>query len=77
MNINFVGSENIATYLAIIFATFSFSFFIWKILFLELEVFEVSYTKKVKQRSLWLIFSSLISLIIWWQLLQHLLSRLQ
>jgi hypothetical protein len=77
MNINFVRAENIPTYLAIIFATFCFSFFVWKMLFLELDIYGVNYTKKIKRRSLWLIFSNLLSLIIWWRVLQLLLSRLQ
>jgi hypothetical protein len=71
------GFENVPTYLAIILATFVFSFFVWKMLFLELDVYDVHYTKKIKRRSLWLIFSNLLSLIIWWRVLQLLLSRLQ
>lgn len=77
MNINLVGIEYIPTYLAIIFATFCFSFFVWKMLFLELDIHGVKYTNKLKRRSLWLIFSNLLSLIIWWRVLQLLLSRLQ
>lgn len=71
------GLENVPTYLAIILATFVFSFFVWKMLFLELDIHGVNYTKKIKRRSLWLIFSNLLSLIIWWRVLQLLLSRLQ
>ena len=77
MNINVVGLENLPTYLAIIGFTFVFSLLFWKTLFAELDVHEVKYTKKLKKRSLWLIFSNLLLLIIWWRVLQQLLSRLQ
>lgn len=77
MNINIVGFEYIPTYLAIIFATFCFSFFLWKLLYLELDIHNVKYTHKLKRRSLWLIFSSLLSLMIWLHVLKLLLSRLQ
>lgn len=71
------GLENVPTYLVIILATFIFSFFVWKMLFLELDINDVNYTNKIKKRSLWLIFLNLLSLIIWWRVLQLLLSRLQ
>ncbi len=77
MNINIVGFEYIPTYLAIIFATFCFSFFFWKLLYLELDIHNVKYTNRLKRRSLWLIFSSILSLMIWLHVLQLLLSRLQ
>ena len=70
-------TENIPNYLAIIGFTFVFSFLFWKTLFAELDVHEIKYTKKLKTRSLWLIFSNLLLLIIWWHVLQQLLSRLQ
>jgi hypothetical protein len=77
MDIKFTGLENVPTYLAIIVATSVFSFFSWKILFLELDAHEIKYTKKIKRRSLWLIFFNLLSLIVWWRIFQLLLSRLQ
>lgn len=77
MNYVITGTENIPTYLAIIGFTFLFSFFTWLCLFKELDIHEVKYTKKLKRRSLWLIFSNLLSLILWWRVLQLLLLRLQ
>lgn len=77
MNFVITGTENIPTYLAIIGFTFVFSYFTWFGIFKELDIHEVKYTKKIKRRSLWLIFSNLLLLIIWGRLLQLLLSRLQ
>ncbi len=71
------GLENVPVYIAIVLATFVFSFFLWQKLFSELDVMEIKYSNKIKQRSLWLIFLNLLSLIIWWQVLQRLLSLLQ
>lgn len=77
MNFVITETENIPTYLAIIGFTFVFSFLIWRTLFDELDVHEVKYTTKLKRRSLWLIFSNLLLLILWWRVFQLLLSRLQ
>jgi len=71
------GLEDVPIYLEIIVATFVFSFFVWRKLFIELDLHEIKYTEKIKRRSLWLIFFNLLSLIIWWHVLQLLLSQLQ
>jgi len=76
MNFNITGLEYMPTYLAIIGFTFVFSFFTWFCLFKELDIHEVKYTKKLKRRSLWLIFSNLLLLIVWGRALHLLLLRL-
>lgn len=75
--IKFTGLEYVPVYLAIIGFTFIFSFFASKRIFHELDMCEIKYPPKLKKRSLWLIFSSLLSIIIWLRVLQQLLSLLE
>ncbi|PJD94706.1 MAG: hypothetical protein CK425_10705 [Parachlamydia sp.] len=76
MNIVFTDLDRAWVYLAILFFTFAFSFFVWVKLFAELDYHEIKYTIKTKKRTLWVIYFNLVSLIIWWQVLQLLLSLL-
>ncbi len=77
MSIVFTEWDRTLVYLVIFVVTFLFSFLAWKTIFNELDYHEIRYTKKTKQRTLWLIYFSLVSAILWWYVLQQLLSRLQ
>ena len=77
MNIVFTEWDNAFVYLILFIVTFVISFLTWKTIFRELDYYEIKYTIKTKQRALWLIYSSLISVTLWWHVLQRLLSRLQ
>ena len=61
MNIVFTESDKALVYLVIFAFIFLFSFLIWKTIFNELDYYEVKYAKKTKQRTLWLIYFSLVS----------------
>ncbi len=76
MNIVFTEWDNALVYLLIFVACFVFAFFSWITIFRELDYYEIKYTSKTKRRTLWLIFSSLVSATLWLRILQLLLSRL-
>ena len=73
----FTGLEYVSVYLAIIDFTFIFSFFASKCIFHELDMCEINYPPKLKKRSLWLILSSVLSIVIWSRIFLRLLSLLQ
>ena len=77
MNIVFKEWDIALVYLVIFVVTFLFSFLAWKTIFNELDYYEIKYTKKTKQRTLWLIYFSLVSATLWLYVLQRLLFRLQ
>lgn len=76
MNIVFTEWDRALVYLGIFVITFLFSFLAWKTIFNELDYHEIKYTKQTKQRTLWLIYFSLVSTTLWLYALQQLLSRL-
>lgn len=77
MKIVFTEWDRAFVYLAILLVIFIFSFLAWKTIFNEIDYHEIKYTQKTKQRTLWLIYFSLVSVTLWWYVLQQLLSRLQ
>jgi hypothetical protein len=77
MNIVFTEWDKALVYLVIFLVTFVFSFLLWRTLFNELDYHKITYTKKTKQRTLWLIYFGRVSAILWLHVLQQLLLRLQ
>ena len=77
MNIVFTEWDRILVYIVIFVVIFLFSLFAWKIIFNEIDYYEIKYTKKTKQRTLWLLYFSLVSTTLWLHVLQQLLLRLQ
>ncbi len=77
MHIVFTEWDKALVYLVIFVVTFLFSFLAWKTIFNELDYHGIKYTKKTKQRTLWLIYFSLVSATLWLHVLQQLLLRLQ
>jgi hypothetical protein len=57
-------------------AAFLFSFLARITIFRELDYYEIKYTPKTKQRTLWLIFFNLLTVSLWLHILQRLFSRL-
>lgn len=76
MNIVFTEWNRALIYLTILVLVLVFSMLIHKTLFNELDYYEVKYTRKTKMRTLWLIYSGLISITLWSHVLQLLLDRL-
>ena len=63
--------------LGILLTLFIISWTAWTTIFRELDYYEIKYTLKTKRRTLWLIFSSLVSATLWLRILYLLLSLLR
>lgn len=77
MNIIITEWHGALVLLGIFLVIFMISWLSWKTIFRELDYYEIKYTPKTKQRTLWLIFSSLTSATLWLHVLRLLLSLLR
>lgn len=77
MNIVITEWHGALVLLGIFLVIFMISWLAWKTIFRELDYYEIKYTPKTKRRTLWLIFSSLVSATLWLHVLRLLLSLLR